>query len=304
VERLEEPPELVLLTVKTQDVSGACRALLPVAEQAPVVVLQNGVRADGLAVEELDPRRLLGGVVLCAVSYTQPGEIEVQFPGWLILGEPSGPPLPRTRKIARVLGGAVPTYLTRDLRRTRWSKLIFNLNNGICAATGLTLPEAGANPLGRLIAVRVMREGIAVSRAAGLRLDHTPYGLSPGALRQSPSIALVALLQSTLNRALESLPESAARRVLSAASRSRLNRIPMRGSTWQSIARGRPSEIAYLNGEIVTTGLQVGVATPYNTRLVEIVRQVERDHAFQTLERLVLPNGANAPAVMQERKGP
>jgi 2-dehydropantoate 2-reductase len=304
VERLEETPELVLLAVKTQDVPQACRALLPVAARAPVVVLQNGVRADGLAADLLDRQLLLGAVVLCAVSYTQPGEIEVQFPGWLILGEPSGPPKARTRTIARVVGEAMPTYLTRDLKRTRWTKLVFNLNNGICAATGLTLPEVGASPLGRRLSVRAMREGVAVAHAAGVRLDHTPYGLSLGALRRSPSVALVGLMQGALNLALESLPELAAMRVLGAASRSQLNRIPLRGSTWQSIARGRPSEIEYLNGEIVRTGRMLGVETPYNTRLVDIVGEVEREHTFQPLEALLPGNGAPVPAASQPRSNP
>lgn len=304
VERLETSPDVVLLTVKSQDVPAACQELLPVAAHVPVVAMQNGVRADDLAAAVLDPRLVLGAIVMCAVSYTQPGEIEVQFPGWLILGEPSAPPRARTRQIGALLGDAVPTYLTRHLNRTRWTKLIFNLNNGLCAATGLTLPEVGASALGRRLSVRVMREGVGVAHAAGIRLDHTPYGLSPRALRQSPTLALVALLQGTLNRALEALPEAAAVRVLGAASRSRLNRIPLRGSTWQSIARGQPSEIEYLNGEIVATGKRVGIDTPYNARLVEVVRQVERDHAFRALEDLLPPALALAPAGKREGRVP
>jgi 2-dehydropantoate 2-reductase len=304
VERLDERPDLVLLTVKTQDVTAACQALMPLADGVPVVALQNGVRADELVAAVVGRDNVLGAVVMCAVSYTQPGEIMVQFPGWLIAGEPFGAPRARTRQIAGVLAGAVPTYSTANLLRTRWTKLIFNLNNGICAATGLTLPEVGQQELGRGLSVHVMKEGIAVARAAGIHLDHSPYGLTPGALRQNARVALLSLLQGGLNTVVERLPERAAVGALGLASRSRLNRVAMRGSTWQSIARGRASEIDYLNGEIVVRGKELGIATPYNARLVELVHQVERDQQFRPLEDLVPPRRAGAIANVSERREP
>ena len=39
------------------------------------------------------------------------------------------------------------------------------------------------------------------------------------------------------------------------------------GSTWQSLARGRPVEVDYLNGEIVLLGRLHGVPTPVNELL-------------------------------------
>jgi 2-dehydropantoate 2-reductase len=60
----------------------------------------------------------------------------------------------------------------------------------------------------------------------------------------------------------------------------------VRGSTWQSITRGRPSEIDYLNGEIVRLGGELGVPTPYNARLIEALREVERTGEFQPLDAL------------------
>lgn len=41
------------------------------------------------------------------------------------------------------------------------------------------------------------------------------------------------------------------------------------GSTWQSLARGRGVESAYLNGEVVVLGERHGVATPANTLVLE-----------------------------------
>lgn len=275
-ERLEAPADLILLAVKTQDLAAACTLVRPAAGDATVVTLQNGVQADHIAARLLGRDHLVGGVAMCAASCLQPGRISVQFPGWLILGSPSGRPSVRARMAARVLGDALPVYLTGHLRAVRWSKLITNLNNGICAATGLSLPEIGRDPAGRALSVRLMREGCAVARAAGAPLDRGLYGLRPRALRWDPSSAIIALLQAGLPAVVTALPERAAVAALGLAGRSRLARIPVRGSTWQSIARGRRSEIAFLNGEIVRLGARLGVPTPWNERVTAAVGAAER----------------------------
>lgn len=296
VTALAQRPDLVLLTVKTQDVAAACAGLLPIAQGVPVVAMQNGVRGDHLAADVLGHEAVSGAVVMSAAMYLEPGVVTVQFPGWLIVGEPFGPVGARTHMIARVLRGALPTYVTRHLERVRWSKLISNLNNALCAATGLALPALMRRPNGVPLALRVMREGCAVARAVGIRLDHGLYGLSPRALVRDPTAALIALLQSGVTTVLTALPERAALAVLSAASRSRLNQLPIRGSTWQSIRRGRPSEIAYLNGEIVRLGSERGVPTPYNARLVAVVGTVEATRRFVPLDDLFPAAAATAPA--------
>jgi 2-dehydropantoate 2-reductase len=289
-------PDLVLLTVKTQDVAAACAALLPLAAGVPVVALQNGVRGDQFAADVLGREAVLGAVVMSAASYLRPGEVTVQFPGWLIVGEPFGPVRVRTREVARVLRGALPTHMTRHLDRVRWSKLISNLNNGLCAATGLALPELMRQPEGPRLALRVMREGRVVTRAAGIRLDHGLYGLTPHALLRDPTAALIALLQASMTSVLTALPERVALAILRAAGRGRLSQLPIRGSTWQSIARGRPSELDYLNGEIVRLGRARNIPTPYNTHLAAVVRGVEATRQFVALEVLLPPAAAGLRA--------
>ena len=295
VRSLAERPDLVLLTVKTQDVAQACQDIRPYVAGVPVVAMQNGIQGDHIAAEVLGRDTVAGAVVMCAASYLQPGEVAIQFPGWLIVGEPFGVVGPRTRAIAGVLGGAVPTYVTRHLARVRWSKLISNLNNALCAATGLSLAEIVHAPCGPALVTRLMKEGSMVARAAGVRLDHGLYGLTPRALRQAPHAALIALLQATMTAVLAVLPEQAAERVIAAAGRSRLSSLPVRGSTWQSIVRGRPSEVDYLNGEIVRLGRRLGLPTPFNSHVVDVVHEVERSHKFWRVEEL-LPPGASQRA--------
>jgi 2-dehydropantoate 2-reductase len=46
-------------------------------------------------------------------------------------------------------------------------------------------------------------------------------------------------------------------------------------STAQDLARGKPSEIDYLNGYIVRKGSELGVATPVNRALHALVKLME-----------------------------
>jgi len=295
---LTEDVDIILLAVKTQDIVAACKTLGDRYARVPVVALQNGVQADRLAAEVVGREHVMGAVVMCGVTYIQTAEISVQFAGWLILGEAFGPPQPRTRHLAHELRKALPTYVARNLERTRWSKLIYNLINGVSAATGLTQPEIMRTSEGLDIVVRTFKEGYRVARGSGITLDHGVYGLEPQALRQDPNASLVGLLQASFTALVSAGPEPLARGVLMLASRSRLGALSVRSSTWQSIVRGRPTEIDYLNGEIVRRGKVLGIATPYNARIVDAVHQVEQTHEFLPIHALVparpIPSGSSS----------
>src|SRR5919199_3194085 len=111
VRSLSERPDLVLLTVKTQDVAQACHDIRPFVMGVPVVAMQNGIQGDHLAAEVLGREAVVGAVVMCAASYLHPGEVTVQFPGWLIVGEPFGAAGSRTRGRGPGPGGAAPPPL-------------------------------------------------------------------------------------------------------------------------------------------------------------------------------------------------
>jgi 2-dehydropantoate 2-reductase len=57
---------------------------------------------------------------------------------------------------------------------------------------------------------------------------------------------------------------------------------PLMGSTLQSLLRGEPTEIDYLNGEIVRAAAIVGMPAPINAAIVRAVHEVERTRRFLT----------------------
>ena len=72
VRSLCERPDLVLLTVKTQDVAQACHDIRPFVMGVPVVAMQNGIQGDQLAAEVLGREAVVGAVVMCAARGLRP----------------------------------------------------------------------------------------------------------------------------------------------------------------------------------------------------------------------------------------
>jgi len=259
---LDFRPELALLAVKTQDVEATVRAHRALLEGAPLVTLQNGVQSDAIVAGLLPADALLSAVVLVTATYLSPGEVTIVDRGHLVLGRPAGPRDALVAKVAPVLDAAIPTSVSDNMVGAHWLKLLMNLNNAIPAMTNLSLKEVTRDPFLRRLAVDLMREGIAVSDRSGIPLAPL-YGVSVGTVRL-----------------LTRLPAPLAGRLFAARAGNLGDGWPVLGSTLQSLRRGRPSEIDYLNGEIVRRGRELGIPTPRNERAVAIVHEVERTGRF------------------------
>jgi 2-dehydropantoate 2-reductase len=267
-ETLDFRPGLALLTVKTQDVVAAVKANQTFLSDVPIVTFQNGVRSDELVASILPREQILSAVVLMHVTYLLPGKVTVVYQGKLILGRPFGPRDSKLEDVANILNQTVPTRLTDNIQGAHWLKLIVNLNNALPAITNFTMSQVYANTSLRNLAVGLMREGLRVIDRANIRLESLP----------EVSVGLTKLL----NR----MPSGIAGRIAAAKVRRLTTVWPLWGSTLQSIQRGRPTEIDYLNGEIMELGKRYGEVTPLNTKMVELVHQVERTGQFLSVEEI------------------
>lgn len=259
---LESAPEVALLAVKTQDLEGLVRANRAHLDDVPVVTMQNGVQSDRIVANLLPSENLLSSVVVVTATYLIAGHVTLVDRGHLILGRPQGPRDDLVNRIAEILNPAVPTSISDNIVGCHWFKLLMNLNNAIPALTNLPLREVAHDPfLGRL-AVSLMREGLRVSDRAGISLAPLA-GVSVGTVRL-----------------LTRLPMPLAARMFASRAGSLGGEWPILGSTLQSLRRGRTTEIDYLNGEIARRGADLGVSTPLNTKVVELVHGVERTGRF------------------------
>jgi 2-dehydropantoate 2-reductase len=261
-ERLNFRPDLALLTVKTQDVLSALQSNIDFLTDVPCLTFQNGIQSDKLVVSQIPSRQIISVVVMINASYLAPGEVTLAYLGGLVIGRPFGPRDEAVEHVAQILNKAVPTSVSDNIIGAHWLKLIVNLNNALPAITNHSLSQVYADSYLSNLAIRLMREGMHVAKQSGIQLESLP-GASVASAR------LIALL-----------PVSIAANIFAVKTRRMEKEWPLVNSTLQSILRNSPTEIEYLNGEIVRLGNQFGIPTPLNAKIVELVHQVERTRKF------------------------
>ncbi len=267
-ETLDFRPDYTFLTVKTQDVLTALQPALAFIKDAPIVTFQNGVRSDELVASLLPRSHITSAVVNISATYLTPGAVTVVYPGTLMIGHPVPEAKTPLEPVQALLNNAAPTTISQNIMGAHWLKLLFNLNNAFPAMLDISLHQIYALPYMRALAARVIREGLRAVDAAGIRLASLPE-VSVG-----------------LFRMLGALPPSVAGLLIVSRARRIESDRPLLGSTLQSLRRGRPTEVDYLNGEIVHLGQQTGRATPINARLVELVHEVEGTGKFMSMDEL------------------
>ncbi len=257
--------DAVLLCVKSQDTPAACAAIAPyLPDEAPVISIQNGVRNVDLIEESpLGPGRGVGGSAVFNAVFLEPGRVLLTTSGEIILGAASrdGRFDDRMARVAREMRQAgLEVRATGNIEGVLWSKLLINLNNGLGALTGQSLEEGMMDPVARRISAALLAEGIRVTRDAGVRLETIPK-VDPNRILKILTLPLPTFLLRRLFRLMvRTHPEA-------------------RWSTWQSLAKGQPTEIAYLNGEIVRLAESCGVHAPYNRAVRDMVVEAEKKGA-------------------------
>ena len=267
-ETLNFRPDLAFLTVKTQDVAAAVKANQAFLNNVPIVTFQNGIRSAELVASILSREQIISAIVTMNASYLLPGKVTVAVRGNLIIGRPFKQRDGKIEDVAHILNQAIPTHVTDNIQGAHWLKLIVNLNNAIPAITNLPMSQVYADTCLRKLAVGLMQEALRVIDRANIQLESLPE------------------FSVSVTRLIKWMPSGIAGRIAAAKSRRVTTEWPMWSSTLQSILRHRPTEIDYLNGEIVELGKRCGEATPLNTKIVELVHQAEHTGQFLSAEEI------------------
>jgi 2-dehydropantoate 2-reductase len=255
--------DLVLVTVKSAQTADAGAALAGVLPEGAIVgSFQNGVRNAEALRAALPGRRVLAAMVPFNVVRRAPGAYHRASAGILrIDDDPAAAPL-----VAACRAAALPIEPRGDMAAVQWGKLVLNLNNAINALSGL--------PLAAELAQRPFRRCLAAAQREALELL---------ARADVPVAKLTAIPPRWMPRLLD-VPD----RVFRILGRRVVAIDPAaRSSMWDDLEAGRPTEIAYLQGEIVELARRVGGAAPVNGALAALVRAAEaggrRDFSGQEL---------------------
>ena len=264
--------DAVLLSVKSYDTEWMVRALLPaLAPDGFVVSLQNGINEERIAALA-GRERTVGCVVHLSAGMFEPGvATRYSRAEWLTysVGELDGRRTERVRRLAELLEPAGPVEITHDIWGVLWMKLAINaMNNGLTGLTGLTSPGLWSDPRGFDAMVRIGGEVVAVCRALG----HRMHAIEPTGA--SHPLAPEILLHARDGDA-DALEEVRVVFGTAADARRRTGRENI-SSLLQDVMKRRRTEVEYLNGEVVRRGAELGVPTPANSLVVDLVHRLER----------------------------
>ena len=140
------------------------------------------------------------------------------------------------------------------MKAVAWGKLLINLNNAVNALSGRTLLEQLKERDYRRVVAASQIEALELLEAAGI----APAKIGPVPPRLLPhAIAAPDLIFNNLFLRTQKIDAKA------------------RSSMYDDLAAGRPTEIDYLNGEVVKLAKSLGREAPVNSAIVELIKIAE-----------------------------
>ena len=176
-------------------------------------------------------------------------------------GEVHGRITERVREIERLVALTDSALVTSNLWGERWSKLVTNaMANGLSACTGLISKDILRNDTLRRFGARLGSEAIRVGQALGYELEDIHH-IDPDVIARAGEGDAAATREYDAHR-LEEVNKAGGGE--------------HRPSMGQDMVKGRRTEIDFINGFILRQGEQIGLPTPANAALTDIVKRVER----------------------------
>jgi 2-dehydropantoate 2-reductase len=255
---------MTLVTVKSAQTAEAAAALDKVLPDGAVVIsLQNGVRNASVLRAALPRRRVLAAMVPFNVVKKDAGYHRASSGGLKIDDDAAALPF-----VAACHAAKLPIETRDDMVAVQWSKLVLNLNNAINALCGL--------PLAAELAQKAFRRCFAAAQAEAFELlaaAQIPVArVTPIPPRWQPRLLAMPdrLFQLLLPRIVPIDPSA-------------------RSSMHDDLEAKRPTEIDYLQGEVVELARKLGRSAPVNAALMRLVREAEaggrRDYTGDELAR-------------------
>ena len=236
------PADLVVVLVKSYHTREAIEKAAPIIGPDTVVMsLQNGLGHEEILADVVGKQHVLAGKTYAGGVLLGPGHVIAGTKDkYTYIGELDGQISGRAAKIAETFTRAgLPTEVSANIMSTMWDKLLINVATG--ALAGITrLPYGGlySVPEVEQCALAAVAEAIAVAKALGVKLTS-----------EKP--------EDAWHLAAEGLPNE------------------FKTSMLQSIEKGMPTEVDFINGSVVRWGGRVKVPTPVNQTLVACVKGIE-----------------------------
>jgi len=264
---------IFLLTKQTANAT-ILPALLPhMDENSLVVTLQNGIPEEFVA-SIVGKERTAGGAVGWGATFIEPGVSMLASSAYAIenfafdIGEIDGADTERIKKAQEILSLVGGTHILPNLMGTRWAKVLMNATfSGMSASLGSTFGDVLYDDTAIQCVAFIADETIRVANACGIHME----------VMQGKDFEK----QLKLENGKADIP----------------SKIPFYREVWgqhaktkasmlQDLEKGQKTEIDYINGFVARKGREVGVPTPFNDKVVEMVKKQEETGVINTMADL------------------
>jgi len=267
--------DVIALCVKSTATAEAAREIAKHGRKGALVVsFQNGV-SNGEVLRGLLGKsfEVVEGMVPFNVAYLGHGRWHKGTAGDLVAGD-----APRTHDLAEQVGaGAGRLRIAADMAGVGWGKLLINLNNAINALSGRTLlEELKERDYRKVLAASIVEalDLLALAKIQPAKIGPVPPRLLPHVIA-APDFVFDQFLK------IQKIDAKA------------------RSSMYDDLRAGRPTEIDFLNGEVVRLATRLRRRAPVNEAIVALIKQAEAgvEHLWspQDLRRHVMEAHKGTP---------
>lgn len=237
------------------DILSQLKILWSLNPQMLVIPWQNGLRASN-QIYSLNPGRVLRGLVGYNVAQISECEYRQTTSGLLYLE--NGREDWDKKWVSQLQQKFAQTEMTLkqvdNILDWQWSKILLNLNNSINALSGVGLVAELRDRQYRRCLSLAMREAMQLLKAKGIR---------PPKMAALPFVFVVRLLN---------LPNFIFLPLAQGMLKMDKN---ARSSMLDDINAKRPTEVDFINGEVVQLAIELGVRANINQKLIELIRKRE-----------------------------
>ena len=260
---------IFLMTKQLDNKKTAAMLTEYLAADGILCTLQNGLPEPELS-EILGASRVVGCTVDWGATLKGPGVSELTSePDRLTfgLGKMDGVPAHKLEQVKSVLEKMCPVEIEDNFMGVRFSKLLINAAfSGMSAVLGCTFGEAAENKNSRVCVQKLIKECIDVAAAAGIHI--TPV--------QGKDIVKLLDYRNPIKKKISYM-------IIPIAIKKHAR---LKASMLQDLEKGKPCEIDAINGVVCRFGKKYHVPTPYNDKVVEVVRRMEKGERKPGLENL------------------
>jgi 2-dehydropantoate 2-reductase len=245
--------------------------ILPhIKKEGVVCTLQNGLPEDDVA-KYVGRNRVVGGIVGWGASLRGPGISEMTTaPGEkqnYEVGRTDGKITPELKQVNDILNFAGNSVITDKLLNMRWTKLAINGSfSGMSAALGCNYGDILNNEKALICAAFVKDELIKVAHGQGIKLmkhngvDFEKFELKNGIKSFKEVIPYYEKWYTSHRKVIASM--------------------------LFDLRIGRKTEIEAINGVVSSKGKELGIKTPFNDKVIEIVRESEMTNIVTSFDNL------------------